>query len=228
MGIDTIIFDLDGVLIETEEVWNEVRHDFAVSHGGHWGPEDQPLVMGASSMEWAAHMREHNGVDLSDQEIYDGIIGGLRARYEEHLPLIPGAPDAVHRLAKTYQLGVASSSPREVIEFALQLAGLRSCFAIIVSSDEVGQGKPAPDVYREACARLGVAPENVVAVEDSSNGLRAARGAGLIVVAVPNAIYPPAAGALSLADAVVGSVRELDRAFIESLPQRIGERDHGE
>ena len=192
MSIDAIIFDLDGVLLETEEVWNEVRHDFAVSHGGHWGPEDQPLVMGASSMEWAALMREHNGVRCSDQEIYDGIVDGLRARYAEHLPLIPGAVDAVRRLAMVYRLGVASSSPREVIEYVLDSAGLRSCFVTVVSSDEVRQGKPAPDVYLEACARLRTTPQSAVAVEDSSNGIKSAHAAGMVVIAVPSApIRPP-------------------------------------
>jgi HAD superfamily hydrolase (TIGR01509 family) len=227
MSIDTIIFDLDGVLFETEEVWNDVRHEFAIAHGGHWGPEDQPMVMGASSMEWAALMREHNGVPLSDREIYDGIIGGLCARYAEHLPVIAGAVEAIRRLAADYRLGVASSSPREVIEYALELAGLRACFSAIVSSDEVGQGKPAPDVYLEACARLNAVAANAVAVEDSANGLKAAHGAGMVVVAIPNAVYPPPADAVVLADVVLASIEELDRPFIESLGEK-RERVHGE
>ncbi len=217
MSIDTIIFDLDGVLVDTEEVWNEVRHDFAVSHGGHWGPDDQPMVMGASSMEWAALMREHNGVRLSDREIYEGIIGGIRVRYAEHLPLIRGAAETVRRLAAAYRLGVASSSPREVIEHVLELASVRDCFAAVVSSDEVGRGKPAPDVYLEACARLGAAPGGALAVEDSSNGIMSAYEAGMAVVAVPNSAYPPSREALALARAVLVSITELDQAFIDSL-----------
>jgi HAD superfamily hydrolase (TIGR01509 family) len=220
MSIDTIIFDLDGVLLETEEVWNEVRHEFAVSHGGHWEAHDQPMVMGASSMEWAAHMREHNGVLLSGQEIYEGIIGGLRARYAEHLPLIPDAVEAVRRLAATYRLGVASSSPREIIEYALELAGLRSCFASLVSSDEVGQGKPAPDVYEEACSRLGTVPTNAAAVEDSSNGIKSAYGSGVAVIAIPGPAYPPSADALGLADVVLGGIAQLDQTLIQSLQRR--------
>jgi HAD superfamily hydrolase (TIGR01509 family) len=227
MSIDTIIFDLDGVLFETEEVWNDVRHEFAVAHGGHWGPEDQPMVMGASSMEWAAFMRERNGVQLSDREIYDGIVSGLCARYAQHLPVVPGAAEAVRRLAMNFRLGVASSSPREVIEYALELAGLRSCFSAIVSSDEVGQGKPAPDVYLEACARLNAVPASAVAVEDSANGLKAARGAGMVVIAIPNAVYPPPTDAVALADVVLASIEELDRSFIESLDEK-RERVHGE
>lgn len=227
MSIDTVIFDLDGVLLETEEVWNEVRHDFAVSHGGHWDAHDQPLVMGANSMQWAARMREHNGVALSDQEIYEGIVGGLRERYASHLPLIPGASDVVRRLSLDYRLGVASSSPRELIEYALELAGLRLCFAAVVSSDEVHRGKPAPDVYKEACSRLGTTPDRAVAVEDSSSGLRAAHDAGMAVIAIPNAAYPPSPEALVLADAVLGSIVELDPAFIQSLDDKHQEGDGG-
>jgi HAD superfamily hydrolase (TIGR01509 family) len=225
MTIDTVIFDLDGVLFETEEVWNQVRHDFAVSHGGHWDERDQPMVMGASSMEWAALMRERNGVQLSDREIYDGIVGALRRRYAERLPLIAGAREAVEGLAGSYRLGVASSSPREVIEYALELAGLLPRFAAVVSSDEVGQGKPAPDVWWEAVARVGTTPERAAAVEDSSNGLRSAHDAGLLVIAIPNAVYPPASQALELADAVLGSIGELNGALIESLAK--GETKHG-
>lgn len=227
MSIDTVIFDMDGVILDTEEVWNQVRYDFAVAHGGHWEPHDQPMVMGASSMQWAARMREHNGVALSDQEIYDGIVGGLRERYAAQLPLIPGAREAVQRLAEAYRLGVASSSPREIIEYALELAGLLSCFTAVVSSDEVGRGKPAPDVYEEACARLGTTPTRAAAVEDSTNGLRAAHAAGVLVIAIPNPAYPPSEDALALADLVLRSIDELDPALIESFAGRRREADSG-
>jgi HAD superfamily hydrolase (TIGR01509 family) len=220
MSIRAVIFDLDGVLLETEEVWDAVRHDFTVSHGGHWGEHDQSLLMGANSMEWAAHMREHNELPLSDQEIYDGIMQGLRARYAERLPLIPGAVEAVHRLVSAYRLGVASSSPREIIEYSLELAGLRSCFAAVVSSDDVKQGKPAPDVYQEACARLGVGPGAAAAVEDSSNGITSAHASGAAVIAIPNGTYPPPPEVLGLADVVLGSIGQLDQALIESLSDR--------
>jgi HAD superfamily hydrolase (TIGR01509 family) len=223
MSIETVIFDLDGVLLESEEAWNAVRRDFAVAHGGRWGEHDQPLLMGANSMEWAAHMRVHNSLPLSDQEIYDGIITGLRVRYAQHLPLVPGAAEAVRRLAAVYRLAVASSSPREIIEFVLQLAGLRPCFAAVVSSDEVRKGKPAPDVYVEACAQLGVAPGSAAAVEDSSNGIAAAHASGAVVIAIPNPSYPPSAESLALADVVLGSIEELDRAFVESLDPGRGE-----
>ena len=217
MTIDTVIFDLDGVLLETEQEWNDVRREFAARHGGHWEEYDQPAVMGANSMQWAKYMRDKVGVHLTPQEIYDGVIDGLRARYAQHLPLIPGAREAVAGLAARFRLGVASSSPIEIIEHSLELAGLRKYFGALVSSDEVAAGKPAPDVYLEACRRLGTVPARAVAIEDSSNGLRAAAAAGLALIAVPNPAFPPSPDALSLADIVVGSVSEVTGDIILSI-----------
>jgi HAD superfamily hydrolase (TIGR01509 family) len=220
LAIDAVIFDLDGVILETEQEWNEVRREFAEQHGGHWDEHDQPAVMGANSMQWAEYMRDKNGVDLSPQEIYDGVIGALRDRYSQHLPLINGAREAVTRLAPLFRLGVASSSPRELIEHSLELAGLRHYFGAVVSSDEVATAKPAPDVYLEACARLGTVPSRAAAVEDSTNGLRAAASAGLLVIAAPNPAFPPSADALALADLVLGSVAELTGDMVLSAERK--------
>ena len=218
MSIDTVIFDLDGVIIDTEEEWSAVRHELAEAHGGHWNDEtDQAFLMGDNSMQWAARMREVNEVRLSDQEIYDGVVSGLRKRYARHLPVIPGAKEAIIALAEGYRLGVASSSPLELIEYALELAGVRGCFAAVVSSDEVARGKPEPFVYLEACARLGSSPARSAAVEDSTSGIQAAYKAGLAVIAVPHHIYPPSAEALALADVVLGFVGELAGGVVASL-----------
>ena len=217
MAIDTVIFDLDGVLLETEQEWNDVRREFAAEHGGHWDEHDQPAVMGANSMQWAEYMRDKVGVRLTPQEIYDGVIDGVRARYAQHLPIIPGAREVVVALAAQFRLGVASSSPIELIEHSLELAGLRRYFAAVVSSDQVAVGKPAPDVYLEACRRLETVPARAAAIEDSSNGLRAAAAAGLAVIAVPNLAFPPSPDALSLADVVVGSVADVTGDIILSI-----------
>jgi HAD superfamily hydrolase (TIGR01509 family) len=217
VAINTVIFDLDGVLLETEQEWNDVRREFAGMHGGHWDEHDQPAVMGANSMQWAEYMHEQNGVDLPPKEIYDGVVEALRARYARHLPLIPGAREAVIGLAAAFRLGVASSSPLELIEYSLELAGLRQYFGAVVSSDEVSIGKPAPDVYLEACIRLSTTPQRAAAIEDSSNGLRAAATAGLAVIAVPNPAFPPSPDALALADVILGSVRDVTGDIILAI-----------
>jgi len=222
MSIDAVVFDMDGVIIDTEEVWSSVRHDFAVAHGGHWTPEiDQPKVMGANSIEWARSMSENNGVGLSAEVIYRGVVDELRRRFAHGLQVIPGAPEAVVRLARKYRLGVASSSPLELIEYALELAELHRYFEVLVSSDDVPVGKPQPDVYIEACKRLGVEPGQAVAVEDSSNGIRAAHDAGLAVIAVPHHAFPPSSEALELAHLVLDSIEDLTAmAIIEADRQR--------
>lgn len=215
--MQAVVFDLDGVIIDSESIWSDVRRNFALAHGGHWDEHDQPAMMGANSMQWAARMREHNGVDLTDQEIYDGIIAGLRAAYARNLPLIPGAREVICDLAALYRLAVASSSPRELIEYVLELADLAAYFSALVSSDEVPTGKPAPDVYLEACTRLDVSPCRAVAVEDSTSGIQAAANAGLAVIAIPNSSYPPSSEAVDLATVVLGSIRELTPELIESV-----------
>lgn len=216
-GISAVIFDLDGVLIESEEVWHQVRHEFVTGHGGHWTADDQQAVMGANSAQWAEHVHKNCGVSLSPEEIYAGVMVGLRAAYTAHLPLLPGVERTVRDFAGHYPLAVASSSPREIIEYVLQLARLRECFRAIVSSDDVARGKPEPDVYVEACRRLQVEPQEVVAIEDSANGIRAARAAGMVVVAVPSRVFPPPRDVVDTADIVVASVAELHPGDVAAL-----------
>jgi HAD superfamily hydrolase (TIGR01509 family) len=170
--------------------------------------------MGANSMQWAAHIERAFDLPLSRPEIIAGVVAMLRRRYEKHVPLIEGAAEAVAAMAESYPLAVASSSPKEVIGRALELAGLAHLFVAYVSSDEVQKGKPEPDVYRLACAALGVFPQHAVAVEDSTNGILAAARAGMRVVAIPNPVFPPAAEALAAADIVLPSIRQLRPALL--------------
>jgi HAD superfamily hydrolase (TIGR01509 family) len=207
--IDTVVFDLDGVVVDSEQVWDDVREQLAKERGGRWHEGAQADMMGMSSPEWSAYMHDEIGLSETPEEINDEVVRRMLGRYRERLPLIPGAVDAVRRLAPVFRLGVASSSNRPLIETVLEQAGIADLFEAVVSSEEVARGKPAPDVYLEAARRLGVEPGRAAAIEDSSNGIRAAHAAGLRVIALPNAHYPPAPNALALADAVVASPDQL-------------------
>jgi HAD superfamily hydrolase (TIGR01509 family) len=210
--IDAVVFDLDGVLLDSEQVWDEVREQLAHERGGRWSESAQRDMMGMSSPEWSRYMHEQVGLPEPPEEINAEVVRRMLERYREHLPLLPGALDAVRRLGAKWPLGLASSSNRPLIEAFLDAAGVRELFAVTVSSEEVAAGKPAPDVFLEAARRLGVEPGRCAAIEDSANGLRAARAAGMRVVAIPNAHYPPPPDALELADVVVATVGELTAA----------------
>lgn len=212
--IEAVVFDLDGVVVDSEQVWDEVREQLVRERGGRWHDGAQAAMMGMSSPEWSSYMHDELGLAESPQEINDEVVRRMLERYREDLPLIDGAVDAVHRLAAEFPLAVASSSNRPLIEAVLDGAGIAELFAAVVSSEEVARGKPAPDVYLEAARRLGVAPERCAAIEDSSNGLRAAHAAGMRVIAIPNAHYPPAADALARAAVVLASPAELTPALV--------------
>ncbi len=207
--IEAVVFDLDGVVVDSEQVWDDVREQLAKERGGRWHDGAQADMMGMSSPEWSRYMHEVIGLPETPEAINDEVVRRMLERYRRRLPLIPGAVDAVRRLAPEFRLGVASSSNRPLIETVLERAEIADLFEAVVSSEEVAAGKPAPDVYLEAARRLGVDPRRAAAIEDSSNGIRAARAAGMRVIALPNTHYPPAADALGLADAVVAAPAEL-------------------
>jgi HAD superfamily hydrolase (TIGR01509 family) len=204
-----VVFDLDGVLIQSEEVWDAVRERYVVDHGGRYDDEVQRAMMGMSAPEWSRYLHEEAGVREEPEDINRGVVERMLEAYRRELPLLPGALEAVRRTAEVFPLALASSSNREIFEEVLELAGLAEYFRATVSSEEVERGKPAPDVYLEAARRLGARPEACTAVEDSHAGIRSAKSAGMRVVAIPNASYPPDEEALGLADAVVGSLDEL-------------------
>jgi HAD superfamily hydrolase (TIGR01509 family) len=210
-----VVFDLDGVLIQTEELWDEVRERFARERGGRYDAEAQRAMMGMSSLEWSRFMNEELGVPEPPERISAEVVRRMEARYRERLPLIDGARGAAERLAARWPLGLASSSNRPLIEAVLELSGLAQFFQATVSSEEVAGGKPAPDVYLEAAARLGVDPARCAAVEDSHSGIRSARAAGMRVIAIPNASFPPDEEALAEADVVLGSLDELRAEVVD-------------
>jgi HAD superfamily hydrolase (TIGR01509 family) len=207
---------MDGVIVDTEIWWDEVRIAFAAEHDRTWTREDQAAVMGANSRGWAAIMRDRLRLDLSPDEIERAIVGGVVARFErEGVPRIEGAVDAVRRVAAGWRVAVASSAHREVIDAALEATGLTSVFEVIASSDEVTHGKPAPDVYLEVARRMALDPAECLVVEDSRNGVLAGKAAGMTVVHVPNASVPPAPGTAELADIVLARLSDLDpRAIV--------------
>jgi len=207
--IEAVVFDLDGVLLQSEEVWDAVRERYVRERGGRYDDEVQRAMMGMSAPEWSQFLHEEAGVPDEPAEINREVVRRMLEAYRNELPLLPGAVGAVRRTAEAFPLALASSSNREVFEAVLDLAGLADCFTATVSSEEVARGKPAPDVYLEAARRLGVPPERCAAVEDSHAGIRSAKSAGMHVVAIPNASYPPDEEALRLADAVVDSLDAL-------------------
>jgi HAD superfamily hydrolase (TIGR01509 family) len=211
-----VVFDMDGVLVDSEPVWEEVRRAVVAEHGGRWAADAQQRLMGMNTAEWTRYLSDDLGVGLSPDAVGELVIRRMADRYAAHLPLLPGAVAAVDRAARRWPVGLASSSPRVLIDTVLAAAGIGDRFAVTVSSDEVARGKPDPDIYRTATARLGVPPGRCVAVEDSSNGLRAATAAGLRVIAVPRPEHPPAPDALAGAAIVLRSLTELTPELLES------------
>jgi HAD superfamily hydrolase (TIGR01509 family) len=207
--IEAVVFDLDGVLIDSEHVWDEARREIARERGGRWHDRASRDMMGMSSPEWSRYMHDMVGVPDPPEEISAEVVRRLERIYRENLPLFDGAVAAVERLAVRWPLGLASSSNRELIDLVLDLSGLAAHFRVTVSSEEVARGKPAPDVYLEAARRLQVAPDRCAAVEDSENGIKAAKAAGMRVLAIPNPVYPPAEDALAQADDVLRSLEDL-------------------
>ena len=220
--VDAVIFDLDGVLIDSESVWDAARRAVVADNGGTWTETATRAMQGMSSSEWSRYLRDELGVPLDPDEISRLVVERMLASYKRELPLLPGAVQAVRRLAVHWPLGLASSANRPVIDAALESADLAGCFAATVSGDEVARGKPSPDVYLAAADKLGVSPERAAAVEDSSNGLRAGAAAGMLVIAVPNREFPPADDALALASLVVESVSELTPELIEDAAVKQG------
>jgi HAD superfamily hydrolase (TIGR01509 family) len=212
--VEAVIFDMDGLLLDSEQIWDEVREQLARERGGRWHDGAQRDMMGMSAPEWTRYMHDVIGLAETPAEINDEVVRRMAERYRERLPLLPGAVEAVRAIARHWPLGLASSSNRPLIELALDEARIAPCFRVTVSSEEVARGKPAPDVYLEAARRLGVEPARAAAIEDSGNGILSAHAAGMRVIAVPNPHFPPKPEALAKADLVLTSITELTPAAI--------------
>jgi HAD superfamily hydrolase (TIGR01509 family) len=217
LGVGAVVFDLDGVLVDSEPVWEEVRRAYVAAHGGQWRDEAQRRMMGMSTAEWSAYLSDQLGVGLPPARIASDVIDEMVARYRHGVPALPGAVAATERFSRRWQLAVASSSPRVLIDVVLGELGIADRFRVTVSTEEVERGKPAPDVYLAVADGLGLPPERCVAIEDSSNGLRSATFAGCVVVAVPRPAYPPDPDALDAAAIVVRSLDELSVDIVDAM-----------
>ena len=213
--IQAVIFDLDGLLLDSESAWDDGRRALVAEHGLEWPEGATEAMLGMSAPEWSRYVRDTLGVPLEPGEISDRVVAHMLETYERRLPLLPGAEAAVARIAERWPLGLASSSNKEVIEQVMATSGWGEVFRAWVSSEEVARGKPAPDVFLEAARRLGVEPHDAAGVEDSHNGILAARAAGLRVIAIPNHEFPPGDAALQAADAVLGSLDELTPVLVD-------------
>ena len=213
--IRAVVFDLDGLLLDSESAWDGGRRALVAEHGLAWPEEATTAMMGMSAPEWSAYVRDTLRVPLDAEEISRRVVAHVLHGYEERLPYLPGAQEAVARIAGRWPLGLASSSNREVIDRVMAVSGWDDVFRTWVSSEEVARGKPAPDVFLEALRRLGVRhPSDAAGVEDSHNGILAARAAGVRVIAVPNAEFPPGPEALEAADVVLASLGELTPSVV--------------
>ena len=212
-----VVFDLDGTLTDTETAWDEVRRGLAADEGLPWPQDASTAMMGMSTQQWSAYLTDVVGLSGTAEQAAQRTIAAMRDHYRAGVTLLPGAPDVVHRLGAVWPLGVASSSPRVLIDTALEVMGVSDLVSASVSTEELGHGKPAPDVYLEVCRLLGVAPGAAVAIEDSPNGIRSAVSAGMKVVVVPPRFHPPGAADLALADLVVDSLADLSVEVVAEL-----------
>ena len=215
-----MVFDLDGVLLDSEQVWDEARRELVAETGGRWSEAAATDMLGMSAPEWSRYVHERLAVPLAPDAIDRDVVGRVVARYARALPALPGAREAVERLGARWPLGLATSSNREVVEVVLDALGVRDRFAATVSSEEVARGKPSPDVYLEAVRRLGVDPARAVAIEDSANGIRSAVAAGLPVVAIPNHHFPPPPRRSRLADEVRDDLAALTPGAVLAAARR--------
>jgi HAD superfamily hydrolase (TIGR01509 family) len=218
--VHAVVFDLDGVLVDSEELWDTVRRSVAAEAGRPWPTGATRAMQGMSTAEWSAYLTNVVGIPAEPNVVAVMVLDRMAAQYNARLPLLPGAVEVVGRLERCWPLGLASSSPRRLIDTVLKSAGIAQRFRVSVSTEEVGAGKPSPVVYQTVTQRLGVDPVQAVAIEDSSNGLRSAAAAGLAVLAVPNAAFPPSQDALALADVVVNSLDEITPELIASMGYR--------
>ena len=217
MSIEAVVFDMEGVLMDSEPYWKVAREGFAQAIHKPWSMDDQRACMGRNTVEWAQVMKDRIAQDWSLDDIIDDVIGRVLAQYDDRLPLRDGAIGAVERMAARYKVALASGSPTAVIDHAMDGSGLGKLLKIRVYGDTIPNGKPAPDIYLEALRLLAVQPENSAGVEDSSAGIRALHNAGMKVIAAPSEGFDLPSDVLALADHVVVHMDEITAEVVEKF-----------
>lgn len=213
----SIVFDMDGVIVDSEPLWVRARKDLVREANGRWIPEAETAMMGISSDRWSAYMRDQLALDMSAERIREEVIRRMIDLYRESVPLIPGAREAIETISERWRVGVASGSDRVLLDTVLTNSGLGSHFAATVSAEDVAEGKPSPLIYQEACRRLGAGPSACVAIEDSGSGIASALAAGMKVIAVPRPGFEPGAEILNRATVVLPDLTGLHPDLIAQV-----------
>lgn len=220
MPIEAVIFDMDGVIVDSEAYWWQSRVEFAEKRGLTWTLDYHLLAMGRSTVGWARVMQEQLALDMPMEAIMSEVIAGVNARLEAHLPVLPGAIEAVQASAAAYPTALASGSPTSVIEKVMKLTGLDRVFRYTVYGDDMQRGKPDPEIYLTTAGRLGVDAARCLGIEDSGNGLRALKAAGMYAIAVPSPGFPLSDDLLKLADRALGSLTEYSIELVREISSR--------
>jgi len=201
-----VVFDMDGLLLDTELLWHRAETELFARHGAEFSWDDKMAVIGSSFSFTADYFVDRLGLPRDEgPALVDEMVSLMEAQLREQVDGRPGAVELVERLRGRTQLGLASNSPRHLVDSALATARITDAFAAIVTSDDVAESKPAPDIYLLACERLGVDPADALALEDSASGIAAAKAAGLTCIAVPQFAETD----VSAADRVIDSLEDL-------------------
>lgn len=217
MTVEAIIFDMDGLLVDSEPIWDQARVNIALRVGKTWNHQDHVNLMGVSTDYWVQYMIDRLGLTTTKEEVQKEVVQQMITIYKKEIPFHPFAVNAVRWAAKRYPTALASGSPPQLIKIVTQSPRLKGCFNVVLSSDEVRVGKPDPAIYLETARRLGVAPENCLCIEDSAFGVLSGRRANMFVINIPDPKFPLSPEQVKHADLVLESLGDLNEQAISRL-----------
>ena len=218
--IEAIVWDMDGLLIDSEPVWNMARKQMAAAHGMHdWNQQDHFNVMGTSTDEWVSYMIKRIGLPMTPTEVETAMIDHMAAIYQNEIPFLPDAVEKIAWAASRYPSCIASGSPRKLLDLVAADPRVAPYMQFTLAADEVGIGKPNPAVYIEAAKRLGIAPENCLCLEDSPNGVLAGSRAGMKVINIPDPEMPLTAEQANHAHLVLDNLAQFTADTITQIEQ---------